>query len=60
MLNQDVSSFHLKKGHFTGLVDGRLPIERERKFYSKEKDIDPTIRNSASKDLRSSSIYIRA
>ena len=60
MLNQDASSFHLKKGHFTELLDGRLPMERERNSYNKEKDQNSSIRNSLSKDLRDSSIYIRA
>jgi hypothetical protein len=50
MLSADKSSFHLKKGRFTQFIDGRLPLDRERKFYSKEKDQDPAIRMSASKE----------
>ena len=60
MLSNDGNSFHLKKGRFTEFIDGRLPMDRERKFYCKEKDIDPTIRMSASKDNLNSSIYLRA
>jgi len=60
MLSKDGNSFHLKKGRFTEFIDGRLPMDRERKYYSKEKDSDPTIRLSASKDNLNSSIYLRA
>lgn len=60
MLSNDANSFHLKKGRFTEFIDGRLPMERERKYYNKEKDSDPTIRMSASKDNMNSSIYLRA
>ena len=47
MLSNDANSFHLKKGRFTEFIDGRLPMDRERKYYNKEKDSDPTIRMSA-------------
>jgi hypothetical protein len=60
MLSNDANSFHLKKGRFTEFIDGRLPMDRERKYYNKEKDSDPTIRMSASKDNMDSSIYLRA
>jgi hypothetical protein len=60
MLSKDGTSFHLKKGRFTEFIDGRLPMDRERKHYSKEKDIDPSIRMSVSKDNLNSSIYLRA
>ena len=60
MLSNDGNSFHLKKGRFTEFIDGRLPMDRERKYYSKEKDQDPTIRMSESKDNLNSSIYLRA
>lgn len=38
MLSNDGNSFHLKKGRFTDFIDGRLPMDRERKYYNKEKD----------------------
>ena len=38
MLSNDGNSFHLKKGRFTDFIDGKLPMDRERKYYNKEKD----------------------
>jgi hypothetical protein len=58
MLGEEIKPFNLKKGHFTSLVDEKLPFARERGSYDPDKEFTLHGRRSSSKDL--TSIYYRA